>query len=404
MKEKYLWVIGGGQLQIPLIIEANKLGLKTIVSDYDIACVAKKYADIFAEIDIFDIDAHITYLKSCELNIVGVLAAGIDTPETMAAMNEYLGLKGVSLKTALLVKNKDQFRLKLQELGYPTPEFKIITQENINQLQTLLESMPYPLIVKPSNNSASRDMKIFQENSDELHNFIKNNIKKYQIILVEEMFEGEEQTVECLVDINGRFHNGFITDRKFTFENGFPVELGLVHPTELPKNTQRELFALAKKIAHDLKIDVGAVKLDTITTQNGLRIIELTVRHSGGYDCQYLVPRSRGKNILKAAILTAIGEVFESELLHDNLHRFGVTGSVWPQTGVITEIRGLEEAKQIEGVEEIFFRYTLGDTITPYIDCASRVAFIICSATSREEANEVLSKAIKTIQIKTQKV
>lgn len=404
MKEKYLWVIGGGELQIPLIKEANKLGLKTVVSDYNPECVAKKYADVFVEIDIFDRNAHIKYLKSCDFNIAGVLAAGIDAPETMAAMNEYLGLKGVSLKTALLVKNKDQFRLKLKELGYPVPEFKIITQENLGQLETLLEKMPYPLIVKPTNNSASRDMKIFDKNSNELQNFIKNNIQKYKLVLVEEMFEGEEQTVECLVDINGSFHNGFITDRKFTFENGFPVELGLVHPTELPLNTQEELFGLAKQVAHDLEIDVGAVKLDTITTKNGPRIIELTVRHSGGYDCQYLVPRSTGKNILKAAILTAIGEVFESELLHDNLHRFGVTGSIWPQTGVITKITGLEEAKQIEGVEEIFFRYSLGDTITPYIDCASRVAFIICSAKSRKEANDILNKAIQTIQIETQAV
>ena len=404
MKEKYLWVIGGGELQIPLIKEANKIALKTIVSDYNPLCVAKKYADIFVEIDIFDRDAHIDYLKSSDLNIVGVLAAGIDTPETMAAMNEYLGLKGVSLETALLVKNKDQFRVKLKELGYPMPEFKIITEQNLDTLESMLKSMPYPLIVKPTNNSASRDMKIFQENSEELKKFITNNIQKYKLVLIEEMFEGEEQTVECLVDIEGSFHNGFITDRKFTFENGFAVELGLVHPTELPQDTQDELFALAKKVAEDLNINVGAVKLDTITTKNGPRIIELTVRHSGGYDCQYLVPRSRGKNILKAAILTAIGELFESELLHDNLHRFGVTGSPWPQTGVITSITGIEEAKQIKGVEEIFFRYNLGDTITPYIDCASRVAFIICSASSRQEANEVLIKALQTIQIETKQI
>lgn len=32
-KDKVLWIIGGGQLQIPLIEEAHKLGLATLVTD-----------------------------------------------------------------------------------------------------------------------------------------------------------------------------------------------------------------------------------------------------------------------------------------------------------------------------------------------------------------------------------
>jgi len=401
MIESYLWVIGGGQLQIPLIEEANKLGLKTIVSDLNNSCIAKPYADIFIHIDIFDIQAHLNYLKNCDLPIIGVLAAGVDTPETMAAMNEYLGLKGVSLKTALLVKNKDSFRLKLQELGYPVPIFKIIHEKNISSLDEILPQMPFPLIVKPTNNSASRDMKIFESNTEELKNFIISSVNKYKIILIEEMWEGEEQTVEGIIDVTGQFHNAFITDRKFTFKGGFPVELGLIHPTRLDNQTQVDLYALAKQVAYDLSIAVGAVKLDTILTSDGPKIIELTVRHSGGYDCQYLVPRSTGKNILKAAILNAIGEKFSPSLLKDTKGKFGVTGSIWPDMGTIISIIGLEDARKSKGVEEIFLRYKVGDKITPYINCASRVIFIICTGDSYEEAEKNLEIAIKKIHIKT---
>jgi len=401
MKEQYLWVIGGGELQIPLINEANKLGLKTIVSDLNDTCVAKKYSDIFVHIDIFDIDSHIRYLEKSKYNIAGVLAAGIDTPETMAAMNEYLNIKGVSLETALLVKNKDQFRKKLKELNYPVPIFKIITRDNFISSKDLLKDIPYPLIVKPTNNSASRDMKIFSEFSKDLIDYIEINIKTYGILLVEEMWIGEEQTVECLIDIKGKFHNGFITDRKFTFDNGFPIELGLTHPTRLPTSTQEELYKLAKKVAYDLNITVGAVKLDTITTKDGPRIIELTVRHSGGYDCQFLVPLSTGKNILKSAILTSIGKEFDPLLLKDTLNKYGVTGSIWPKPGIIRKITGIEEAKKIAGVENIFLRYNIGDKINDYIDCSSRVIFIICTGNTLEEANSSLKKAINTIEIDT---
>ena len=44
------------------------------------------------------------------------------------------------------------------------------------------------------------------------------------------------------MDIDGHFHRGFITDRHFTFASGFPVETGLVHPTELDAETQVALY------------------------------------------------------------------------------------------------------------------------------------------------------------------
>jgi len=398
----YLWIIGGGLLQIPLIKEANKLGLKTIISDLNPRCIASTYADIFVHLDIFDIQGHLNYLKEhSDQKIKGVLAAGIDAPETMAKMNEFLGLKGVSSEIAMVTKKKHLFRKRLKELNYPTPKFFTLTPKDLNTQLHQLNSFTYPLIVKPVDNSGSRDMKIFDSYSQELISFIQLKLEKYPILLIEEMWIGKEQTVECLVDINGQFHKGFITDREFTFKGGFPVELGLIHPTQLSEEMQEELYALAKKLTNDLGITAGAVKLDTITTPKGPRVIEMTVRHSGGFDCQYLVPLSTGKNILKAAILTAIQEPFEPELLQTQIQKYGQTASLWPEPGVIQSIEGIENAKKIKGIKEIFMRYEVGEEIEEYIDCAKRAAFIIATGETRDAASRSLSKAIKTIKIKT---
>ncbi|MCP3850912.1 MAG: ATP-grasp domain-containing protein [Gammaproteobacteria bacterium] len=399
MKDEYLWIIGGGLLQIPLIEQANLLGLKTIVSDQDRDCVAKEHSDVFFKIDIFDVKGHINSLRHNSLNVIGVLAAGIDAPETMAAMNSFLGLKGISSAVAHVTKQKDLFRKKLKELGYDVPKFVILKREHIDSISDLIEKLPFPVIVKPTDNSASRDMKIFTENTPDLKAFVLLNLEKYELVLVEELWEGEEQTVECLVDINGQFHNGFITDRKFTFQNGYPVETGLIHPTELQQEKQNELFSLAKRVADDLNIDVGAVKLDTIYTKEGPRIIELTVRHSGGFDCQYLVPNSTGKNILKAAILTAVQKEFSPKLLQAQYERYGKTASPWPEPGIIKSITGIDSAKKLPGIVDVFMRYNVGDTIEPYINCATRVAFIIATGLSREDVNETIDNALKLIEI-----
>jgi phosphoribosylaminoimidazole carboxylase (NCAIR synthetase) len=63
LENKFFWVIGGGEMQIPVIAEARTLGLQVICSDINADCVCASLADMFLTIDIFDIDGH---LKAAE--------------------------------------------------------------------------------------------------------------------------------------------------------------------------------------------------------------------------------------------------------------------------------------------------------------------------------------------------
>lgn len=47
LKDSYIWILGGGILQIPNILCAKKLGYKTIVTDVNKKCVCRKKADLF---------------------------------------------------------------------------------------------------------------------------------------------------------------------------------------------------------------------------------------------------------------------------------------------------------------------------------------------------------------------
>lgn len=135
-----------------------------------------------------------------------------------------------------------------------------------------------------------------------------------------------------------------------------------------------------------------------IVTSEGPRIIEMTTRLSGGFDCQYLVPSASGKNILKAAILTSIGKEFDPSLLVDSKHKVSVSGSHWPKPGKIAGINGLTDALQIPGIEKIILRKNVGDTINHYKNCADRVSFIIASGDNLDLAKSALDEALSTIQ------
>lgn len=407
--KRYFWIIGGGLLQVPLIKEARDLGLSIIVSDSSNICVCKTLCDIFILADIFDITSHIKeadILLKRGLNVVGVLAAGIDAPETMAVLAQKLGLPSVEPEIAYLVHNKHLFRKKLEALGYPGPRYKAVDNTNFAQLQEIINEIGFPLIVKNTDSSGSRGTKIFYEqNLNEIQNMVLEaiSVSKSAVALIEECWEGPEQTVETIFDIEGDFHPCFITDRLFDRSKGYAIELGLRNPTNLPIDIQNEMFLIAENISKDLGIAKGAAKFDMILTKNGPRVIEMTVRLSGGFDCQYLVPATSGKNIMRAAILTALGEKFPPNLLNNIKNRIGFSESIWPEPGLISKIEGVEEALKVPGVEQIFFRYKEGDIIQPYTDCTKRVCFIIVSGKDEIAARKSMEEAKKIIKIITNK-
>ena len=409
---KYIWIIGGGQLQIPLIEEAKKLGYSTIVTDINPNCVCSDIADIFETVDIFDIESNISlyersFKTDLSIEIVGVLAAGIDGHQTMAYLSNHMGLVSVSPKIADLVINKDLFRERMKKLGIETPRFKSITINDIPNLKNLTDQIGYPLIIKNTSSSGSRGTKIFYEpNIEEMILITKEaiNVSRSKRALIESFWVGTEHTVETIFDINGDFHRCFITDRIFDKSNGFALETGLVHPSQLSEQMQESMYSLAEKTSKLIGVEVGAAKFDMIFTNTGPKIIEMTVRLSGGFDCQYLVPSANGKNILKAALLTCVGKPFDNDCLKSKFRKVAISESLWPKPGgVIKAINGVEEAKKMPGFENIFFRYGVGDYINDYIDCTKRICFIICSGVTLAETRQNMLKIKEKISFSIEK-
>ena len=398
------WCIGGGVLQIPVIEKARELGYSVLITDGSPNCVCANIADEFFNVDIFDIEAHLELATrlSAKYTIAGVLAAGIDAPMTMSALCEHLGLPGVPLSISETVHFKSKFREFSLENGIDTPKFSVFNESNLADLSKELSKFSLPFIIKNVDSSGSRGTKIFYErNNQEELRIAKEAIKcsKSKSFLVESVWTGIECTVETLFDINGEFYPCFITDRIFDYTSGFPIEIGLISPSQLPIVDQEACFELAHKVAKKLGITIGAAKFDMMVTKDGPKIIEMTTRLSGGFDCQYLVPASSGKNVIAAAILTACGKKFSPHILQQSKRLTAVTVSHWPPDGKIKFISGVREAQNLDGICHIFFRKTVGDIVQGYNDCADRVSFIIAVGEDLREAQLIAQNALDLIKI-----
>lgn len=394
----YVWCIGGGQMQIPVVEEIKKMGYMAIVSDGNKDCVCADKADIFLNVDIFDVDGHIKASEGMEETLMGVFACGIDAPVTASALAKRFHLPGAQYEMAQIIHDKHTFRLTQKQLGYLHPEFTYISRGNNLQINKVDKD----LVVKPSQNSGSRGTTLIPKGTYPLDVMraveLAHDNSRNGGCLVEERLYGTEHTVETLIDNNGDFHPCFITDRFFDYTNG-AVETGLRNPSRLPAYIQRNAFGIAKRMAYDYMIEGSPLKLDIMVTEKGIVVIEATTRMSGGFDCQYLVPAATGMNPIRAGLQVCLGQDVDKRLLIPTKDKVAVSNSLWPKPGKILSIKGLTEAKKIKGVEKIFLRYKAGDVIEPYINCAQRACFIITSGDSYGMAMGVFNEVKETLKI-----
>jgi biotin carboxylase len=409
MERSFFWIIGGGQLQLPVLNQAKQLNYKIVISDSSPSCICANLSDIFFNIDIFDIDAHIKNAKNMITSghkIVGVIAAGIDAPETAAQLCEFLNLPTVPASIAKTVHHKGLFRKAMEGINCPVPKYSIFDNNSIYSYKKIAESIGYPLIIKNTDSSASRGTRIFSKPDLDAEISVLTeaiSISHSKQSLVESVWEGTEHTVETIFDVDGNFHRCFITDRFFDFSKGFAIEIGLRNPSTLSELQQNEMFLLAENTARNIGINIGAAKYDMIYTKDGPRIIEMTTRLSGGFDCQYLVPAATGKNVIKAAILTSLGVRFDVSILKNTKNRVALSESLWPEPGILKDIKGLEEIKKVDGFEHIFFRYKIGDKIEPYVDCSKRVCFIIASGKDEDSARASMNNIKDLLELIVEK-
>lgn len=404
---KVALLVGGGPIQVKQAEVALELGYYIVVTDSDDGCevVRRGLTNEFRSISTYDVPAHIRLAQElqhrCGKQFAGVFTSGADVEHTVAFAAAFVGLPGVDPRAAYATHHKPRMREIFDRCGIPNPAWAEVA--NLAQAHDAIKRIRYPLIVKNTDNCASRGTTILREHSfPALDKAVQDAVavSRSRTALIEELFTGPEQTVETLMH-DGQQYRCFITDRMFLEPDKWAVESGLQSPTALDTGQQEALYEMVGRAAFALGIDFGAAKADTIWTPNGPRIIEMTCRLSGGYDCQVLVPAASGKEIVRAAFLQAMGESFNPDLLRPRWDRCAVSLNPLPEPGRVVRISGLEEALQLPGIHDIYVRVKAGDRIRPYTDCAARPVWIFATGWNHGEAWQNARQAADTLIIDT---
>lgn len=401
MHEDAILIVCGGLLQVPAVKIAKEMGLKAIVTDANPEAPCMKIADEPVILDIYDEQGHIQLVDRLKqkYNLLGVFTEGANTEVTVAAAANAAGLPGIPVEVARKCKNKNLTRRAFDEHGLT--QIKWAEPRSEEEAVKMAETLGFPLVVKPVDNTTSRGMSRIQRSQD-LPKAYRRAISssKSKSVIMEEMCTGPEQSVEIIFDESGGCQNLNIVDRLFSY-NTYSVETGHVNPTCLDSEAQEKIYRLARDAASAIGLRFGVFKADTMVTEKGPVILEVTARLSGGFDCQSTTPLSSGRNFIKAAMHLAIGRKIDPEDLRRKWHKHSACICPFPKPGRIEKITGLDEARSFPGVKEVYLRFKEGDVIPEYADGGTRPAFVISQADSREQAIKAAENGCKLLKFET---
>lgn len=392
MRKKIILIIAAGEWQIPVIKKAQSMGLEVVATDKDPLAPGLKIADYSEIVDIIDLEGTLKVAQKYKVDAVITEQTDISVP-TAAYIAEKLGLPGIGYDVAIGATNKWVMREKCKKAGIPMPLYdKVKTYE---EAVNVAKKIGFPIVIKPVDGQASRGIKKV-EDIQNLGKWFKEAKKHSRegSILIEECVIGIESTVEGFVTKDDSYVLA-ISDKKH-LPPPVCVAVNLIYPPNYSKEITEKIEYWDIEVMKALNISMGITHGEFMITKDGPKFLEMAARGGGSRISSHIVPAISGIDIIEGLIVQALGEDFTIKQKTSNaaiLEFF-----ILPQ-GKIKSIRGVEEARKIEGVIEIKFQVGQGDSIEVIDNDRVRPGFFVAIGKTRKEVIDVAQKVKETVRV-----
>jgi biotin carboxylase len=307
----------------------------------------------------------------------GIAAVG-DRPAYIAALAaQRLGLPFSPPPAVLATKNKFLARQKFRAQGLLTPSYELFTQPTGARL--------YPCVLKPLGLSGSRGVIRANDRTEFAAAFARiKNIAAEPSVLVENFIPGHEYALEGIVT-KGRLHPLALFDKPDALDGPFFEETIYVTAPMKPSiadTTQRAVTALG--------LTDGPIHAEMRVNNAGVWMLEVAARPIGGL-CSRVLQFTGGMSLEELILRHAVGEDLSHARLEKGAH--AVMMIPIPRAGVYVGVAGVEDARTVEGIEDIVITAKQGQTMLPLPEGASYLGFIFARADVPERAVQALRRA-----------
>jgi len=384
---------------------ARKLKLDVVVGSKKAAVPGDLGDAAFLPFNMHDLEeavrSVVEFARTTPIDVV----VGVDDHTTVVAavISAALGLPHNPVTAVAASRNKHRMRELLHEQGLPVPRFALFSVDDAPAAIT--EKIAFPCVVKPISLSAScgvirandrdefvaafhRVAALFEKLGEET---LGEGTGK---ILVEDFVPGREVALEGLLT-NGELRVLALFDKPDALDGPFFEETIYVTPSRLPSAVQREVTSCAARAARALGLGEGPVHGELRVSDRGVWVIEIAARSIGG----------RCSQTLRFAAGLSLEEVILRHALRmdiPSLDREGRAAGVMmlpiPRAGMLEEVRGLEKALAVPGIEDLEITAQPGDELVPLPEGTRYLGVLIARGDIPEAVEAALRDAHRRLE------
>jgi biotin carboxylase len=391
-----LVVLGGADGAITTVRAARRIGLRTICVDQKPDAPAVGLADEHLHVSTRDSD-RLAELLAGRAELAGVVspASDVNLP-TQLLLARRLGLPCGLSDTALRASlDKGFFRDLCDRLGQPGPRF---VQGPPEQVVTAVDALTLPVIVKPTDASGGRGIRLCQRSS-QVPAAVRHAAaaSAVGVVIIEEYLLGTHYSAEAIVR-DGRIALFGLGRRELT---PLPHFVTVRHtmpgaPAVLVDRARRMLQEAVSALAYRW----GSLNADLLVTDDGrLILVEMGAR-LGGNGSAELLSLVGGVDVTEVSLQMAIGGQPE-------LPSPGPVGdrcaAVWILTadrpGTLVDIHGLAEARALPGVVDLVVSADPGDPVEPYHRAGAKVGYVLVAEPGPGELAATLAELTRLLRV-----
>jgi len=340
---------------------ANRLNIEVIIGSDRRQALSKLLPDFSLALNFLKPESSIKKIQEfCRREPLSAIVGVDEETVILAAMaSEALELPHNSVSSVSATRNKYLMRREMAEAGLLSPRFRVISSDS-NPKGPAAE-VEYPCVLKPTFLSASQGV-IRADSQGQFVGAFKQIVEIISVpsnrkkspetrdqILIEDYIPGTEVAAEGIL-MNGEFKLIAIFDKPDPLEGPYFIETIYITPSRYPKGVKDEIVQTTLDAVRALGLTTGPVHAEMRINERGIWMLEIAARSIGGL-CSRALRFSNGISLEELILRHAIGD--DISQIEREEKASGVMMMPVPKAGILKEVKNIEGAKQMPGIENV---------------------------------------------------
>jgi biotin carboxylase len=394
-------VVGCGFPQLSLVRAAKRRGLVVVGADANPRAVAVPLCDEFHEVSTSDVERLTHLVREARVDALTTTGSEVALRATAQVAPRVRMPFYADPETVRRCQDKDTMRAAYAERGVAVPAFASCASPD--QARAFAASHGFPLVVKPSRGWGQRGVARV-ENDRELASAFEEAMAcstsaGLSAVVVEAWLEGREYSVNGWIE-EGRLASYCVTER-ITVPGNKPlgVMIAEVYPSGLSPSDEARVVDEARRGAAALGHVRGPCYSQVALGARGCFLFETAARLGGGFDAD-VTRLASGVDLYDRVIGVALGDAaLERQGIVAERHGGAIAKFLVARPGPVRAVRGLDEARALEGVDDAEVFVPVGGSVLPLTDSAKRAAYVLCQGATRDVATARADRALASIHI-----